>query len=133
VKRFIGQTPEDDDASPQSARAQIAEEDTMAVEILCSGGKPLPCVVCDWCGERIEHGRDGEAWWHVVPGRRFAKPRFAHKGGCVASSRGAVDDAGVLLDLSLDGFLASLRRSTPTTLPLGPQRAHAGALGTVQL
>lgn len=99
----------------------------MAVEILCSDGRPLPCVVCDYCGERIEHGRDGEAWWHLVPGRRFAKPRFAHKGSCMAASRGAADDAGLLIDLSLDGFLASLRRSTPSSLPLGAQRVSGGA------
>jgi len=85
----------------------------MAVEILCSDGRPVPCVVCDWCGERIEKGADGEAWWHSVPGRRWARPRFAHKGECVEASRDAVDDAGNLWDLSLEGFLSSLSRSTP--------------------
>ncbi len=91
----------------------------MAVEILCSDGRPIPCVVCDWCGERIEREQDGEAWWHAVPGRRFARPRFAHKGDCVNASRSSVDDAGILLDLSLGGFLASLRRSTQSG-PLRP-------------
>ena len=95
----------------------------MAVEILCSPeGHPLPCVVCDWCGERIERGQDGEAWWHMVPGRRFARPRFAHKGGCVAASRRREGDAGTHKDLSLDGFLASLRRSTPSPLATATRR-----------
>lgn len=94
----------------------------MAVEILYADGSALPCVVCDWCGERIESAREGEAWWHTVPGRRFAKPRFAHKGDCVSASREAVDDAGRLVDLSLDGFLASLRRSTPSLLTATTRR-----------
>jgi hypothetical protein len=84
----------------------------MAVEILCNAERALPCVVCDWCGEPIERSEEGEAWWHAVPGRRFARPRFAHKGGCLRASRRAADDAGVVADLPLEGFLASLRRST---------------------
>lgn len=99
----------------------------MAVEILCSDGRPVPCVVCDWCGERIENAQQGEAWWHAVPGRRFAKPRFAHRGSCVTASRDSADDHGVVSDLSLEGFLARLRRSTPT-LWAAPTKASEVAL-----
>lgn len=100
----------------------------MAVEILCTDGTALPCVVCDWCGERIESGDDGEAWWHTVPGRRWARPRFAHTGVCVRSSRRLGDDAGVVVDLSLEGFLSSLRRSTPSPV----RAARRGGLALSQ-
>jgi hypothetical protein len=99
----------------------------MAVEILCSDDSPVACVVCDWCGERIESGDEGEAWWHKVPGRRWARPRFAHKGACGQSSRRTADDAGLVADQSLDGFLSSLRRSTPTPVLAARRRRSTDA------
>lgn len=85
----------------------------MAVEILVHEGRAVACFVCDWCGEPIERSEEGEARWHAVPGRRFSRPRFTHRGRCARASRDAVDDAGQPAALGLDGFLSALGDSCP--------------------
>lgn len=86
----------------------------MAIELLELEDCPIPCFVCDWCGERIERSADGEVWWPYSSGSTRARPLFAHKDRCLVSSIASKGRRRPIADLGLDDFLTLLERSCPT-------------------